>query len=160
MVSGEVNYKLSKTVMVFNLQTQKLKKSADLNQARRESSATGAGESIYVFGGLLGGGGYLDTIEALNVSSRSSKWEIIHSQNFTARRSAVVSSLSEDRILICGGLGDGGWLKDVLVFDTKPKKARKVADAPMTFYNNGNNQAYYERDGVFLALMMLEDKGK
>ena len=51
-------------------------------------------------------------------------------------------------------------MNDVLVFDTKTKMTRKVADAPMAFRNNeNNNQAYIERDGVVLALV-LKDDGK
>ena len=54
----------------------------------------------------------------------------------------MVCTLSADRILICGGLTDNGnWLNDVLVFDTKTKITRKVADASMPFdtRNNQNN---------------------
>ena len=102
----------------------------------------------------------MDSIEALDVSSPSSKWETIRSQNFTARNRAVVCSLSADRILICGGCDIDGSLKDVLVFETKTKTTRKVADAPMTFNNNYNNQAYVERDGVVLALVRTDNKGE
>ena len=52
-------------------------------------------------------------------------------------------------------------MQDVLVFDTKTKTTRKVADAPMTFHNNNaNNQAYIERDGVVLALVYTQNKGE
>ena len=51
-------------------------------------------------------------------------------------------------------------MNDVLVFDTKKKIARKVAEAPVNFINNNNNQAYIERDGVVLAYVATEEKGK
>ena len=73
---------------------------------------------------------------------------------------AVVCSLSVDRILICGGFYDNSLLNDVLVFDTKTKITKKVADAPTPFNNYRNNQAYIERDGVVLALVRTDNKGK
>ena len=149
MVGGD----FSKSVLVYNLETHKLKNAAKLNEARVASSSTIAGETLYVFGGV-GSNGRLDTIEALDVSSPSSEWEIIRSKNFTARRYAVVYSLTVDRILICGGEGDDfDYLNDVLVFDTKTKMAKKVADAPVYFHNRGNNQTYIERYGVVVALV-------
>ena len=144
---------VSESVLVFDLEIHDFKESASLNHARWDSSSTVAGETIYVFGGF--NGTYLDTIEALDVSSPSSKWEMIHSMNYTARSSAVVCSLSDDHILICGGFGE----KDVLVFDTKTRITRKVTDAPVTFNNHSNNQAYIERDGVVLAHVEIEKKG-
>ena len=123
------------------------------------SSSTTAGESIYVFAGKGDNWRFLDTIEALDVSSPSSEWETIQTQNFTARSRAVVCSLSETRILICGG-NSGKSLNDVHVFDTKTKKTRKVTDAPMGFENYvGSNQTYLERDGVVLAVVGIEGKG-
>ena len=152
-----MNDMTTESVEVFNLTTHKFNNSASLNQARCCSSSTIAGETIYVFGGY-NNNGFLDTIEALDVTSPSSKWGMNSSENFTARRNAVVCSLSVDRILICGGL-DGGHFNDVLVFDTKTKITKKVADAPINFDNNDINQAYIERDGVVLALVKVEDKG-
>ena len=99
-----MNERASNSVEVFNLETHKFKNCAKLNEARYISSSTVAGETIYVFGGDSNCyNRYMDTIEALDVSSPSSKWEILQSQNFTARKHAVVCSLSADRILICGG---------------------------------------------------------
>ena len=91
----------SDSVVVFNLNTHEFKEFASLNKARWFSSSTIAVKTLYVFGG--NNRNHLDTIEALDVSSPSSKWELISSQNFTPRRSAVVCSFSENRILISGG---------------------------------------------------------
>jgi len=151
-----MNRRLSDSVVVFNLETHEFKECAKLNEARMNSSSTIAGEIIYVFAGY--NAGYLDTIEALDVSSASSKWDKFRSHNFTPRREALVCSLTAHRILICGG-DYSDPLNDVLVFDTKTKKTRKVADSPMPFDNYGNNQAYIERDGVVLALAGSQNKG-
>ena len=152
VIGGNVNGKRSKSVLIFDLKVLKFAKSAKLNEARTRSSSTIASDTMYVFGGQ-GNGGYLDTIEALDVSSSSSKWETIRSENFTVRYNAVVCSLNEDHILICGGHDGSNRLNDVLVFDTKTKMTRKVAKVGTFFINNYNNQAYIESDGVVLALV-------
>ena len=158
VVGGEVSDAITISVVVFSLETHEFKNCAPLNQARINSSSTIAGETLYVFGGCGNDYNLLDTIEALDVSSPSSKWETIRSQNFTKRYRAVVCSLNSDRILICGGYYVG-LLNDVLVLETKTKITRKVTDAPMAFYNNWNNQAYVERDGVVLALVNIVHRG-
>lgn len=48
-------------------------------------------------------------------------------------------------------------LSDILLFDAKTKRMRKVTDSPFALNNNGNNQAAVEWTGSVLSLAETED---
>ena len=107
----------------------------NMNQARAWTTATMAGEYLYVFGGEAGGyNSFLSSIEMLHVKGTPDpQWELIPEPEvtppetlaFAPRKLACVCALSATEILICGGWRSGTSLNDVIVFNTKTKKAKK-----------------------------------
>ena len=95
------------------------------------------------------------------MAKKGSKWQMIQEQEaFTARHAHIVCPISSDKILICGGKNDScEFLEDLIVFDTKTAKAKKIGDTPYGMRSEHlsrdgfRNQAYKERDGMIVALV-------
>ena len=111
-----------------------------MNNRRYDHASVTGGGNLYVFGGQ-GGLDKLDSIESLNLIDKNcTAWQLIQANKaFTARDNPLVCTINSRQILICGGQVDSGFLSDMLIFEIKTGKARKIKDAPFTFWSKYNN---------------------
>lgn len=70
-----------------------------------------------MFGGL-NGGGFIETIECLNLFEEHRPWDSFRTPEFTPRWNMGVARISQSEIAILGGRHEGGVLGEILLFDT------------------------------------------
>ena len=104
-----------------------------LNEARRSHSSCILGSKIFVFGGRVGEGIFLDSIESLDLSYNQ-VWQLFRVQTFTPRCAAAVCAFSPTQIVIIGGeYFNGCYHSDVIVYNDKERSALQVAEAGFSF---------------------------
>ena len=103
-----------------------------LNIARYSHSVCVLKGMIYVFCGIDYTHSFLNSIEVISETSLVQKsietWQIFNMKSLAPCYLNVVAPINHTEIAICGGLGNYGYLSEVIVFNTTTKQCEKVAN--------------------------------
>jgi N-acetylneuraminic acid mutarotase len=124
--------------------------SASMSTARADFAAAAIGDNVYVFGGLSGNGEPLSSVERLKVGEGSF---VGRAAMVDARAEATATVLNDGRIVVIGGLTDGGDmlepLRTIEVYD--PDDDRWEDLAPLTIPRWGH-EAILREDGRVMII--------
>lgn len=98
------------------------KKWPKLNQHRAEHATVVCNNVLYIMGGCNDAGACLDSIEYLNLSSKTPKWKVLHVSLATARHGCTAVAVGRYIYIIGGKNAAGDSLDSVQVFDTATYK--------------------------------------
>ena len=128
------------TVQRYTLAVDKWQLMPNLNVARRNAGACFQGGSIYVIGGEGKRDVCLNSIEKLDLEN-ATRWQLIKltKGNLHPRSDPVVVAQNSQEIVILGGHVGLEDQTDIVLFDTRTYKCKKVARG--VFKSHGNQYA-------------------
>ena len=173
ILGGVVNQRVSAEVKRFDLTKNELLPFGEMQSARRDHSATIAGDMLYVIGGSWQSN--METIEVLDLlRGNGSQWRTLLAEDFvqnefTPRMIPSVVAIAPNKILIMGGLNYPTYYSDILqlerIIETDKFKLTKQKDlmtqekgVSFKFMSPGtNNQTIFEGTDSVLALVQRDD---
>lgn len=152
------------TCEIYNIESEKWKGLAELNEGRLNHASCSIGSTAYVFCGF----GYetddlVYSIESLDTRNRLNRWQMINYSDSTGgefgpRICLGVAALNKNEIIICGGHHCGKDLADIFIFNVSKKTMRRICKNNEKAICPSTYPCVLAQDGVVLTANQDNDQ--